>query len=210
MASASSDRTVRLWVPTYTGGYCEFMAHSSAVRSVHFSPDGNNIVTSSDDKSVKLWNTDGKRRFISSMTHHTNWVRCARFSPNGLLIGSCSDDNSAIIWDYRSYSTFFTSLFTNHFTIFIGMKIRQWSWSRAWTLHPTTWPSVLCTSQHLRWLSPLDTFGCLTSECLSSFCRATGLMTKQHTKCASIHLDTTFCPFTMMVKSRFAYFVEYS
>lgn len=40
MASASRDKTVRLWVPTVTGSTGMFKAHSQTVRSVQFSPDG--------------------------------------------------------------------------------------------------------------------------------------------------------------------------
>jgi centriolar protein POC1 len=101
LASASQDRTVRLWVPTYIGRTSDFKAHFSAVRSVHFSPDGENLVTGSDDKSVKLWSVEGTRRFLTSMTQHSNWVRCTRFNHTGSLVGSCADDCSAILWDVR-------------------------------------------------------------------------------------------------------------
>lgn len=43
MATASSDKTVRLWVPTVTGSTGMFKAHSQTVRSVQFSPDGSKV-----------------------------------------------------------------------------------------------------------------------------------------------------------------------
>lgn len=43
MASASRDKTVRLWVPTVTGSTGMFKAHSQTVRSVQFSPDGTKV-----------------------------------------------------------------------------------------------------------------------------------------------------------------------
>lgn len=54
VASSSCDRTVRLWVPKVKGDSAEFQAHTNVVRSVDFSGDGMNLVTSSDDKSIKV------------------------------------------------------------------------------------------------------------------------------------------------------------
>ncbi|XP_075712925.1 POC1 centriolar protein homolog B isoform X3 [Rhinoderma darwinii] len=98
LASASKDRTVRLWTPNIKGESTIFKAHTAPVRSVDFSSDGQYIITASDDKSVKAWSVH-HQRFIFSLTQHTNWVRCARFSPDGRLIASCSDDKTLRIWD---------------------------------------------------------------------------------------------------------------
>lgn len=43
MASASRDKTVRIWVPSVTGGTGVFKAHSQTVRSVQFNPDGSKV-----------------------------------------------------------------------------------------------------------------------------------------------------------------------
>lgn len=43
MASASRDKTVRLWVPTVTGSTGVFKAHSQTVRSVQFTSDGSKV-----------------------------------------------------------------------------------------------------------------------------------------------------------------------
>lgn len=43
MASASRDKTIRLWVPTVTGSTGVFKAHSQTVRSVEFSSDGRKV-----------------------------------------------------------------------------------------------------------------------------------------------------------------------
>lgn len=54
LASSSCDRTVRLWIPKLKGDSTGFQAHMSVVRSVHFSNDGLSLLTSSDDKSIKV------------------------------------------------------------------------------------------------------------------------------------------------------------
>lgn len=102
VASASRDRSVRLWVPSAVRGTSgEFRAHTACVRSVHFSPDGHQLVTSSDDKSIKLWAV-ARRRFVSTLHGHSNWVRCSRFSPDGNLVASCADDKTIKLFDPRS------------------------------------------------------------------------------------------------------------
>lgn len=56
------------------------------------------ILTASDDKILKLWNTQ-KHKFISSFVGHTNWVRCARITSDGSVVASCSDDRTVRIWN---------------------------------------------------------------------------------------------------------------
>ena len=56
VASASADKTVRLWDPT-TGGPCGVLeGHSDEVRAVVFSPDGKLVASASRDNTVRLWN----------------------------------------------------------------------------------------------------------------------------------------------------------
>jgi len=101
IASASRDKTVRLWVPSVKGESTVFKAHTATVRSVDFSGDGQSLLTSSDDKTVKVW-TVHRQKFQYSLNAHMNWVRCARFSPDGRMIVSASDDKTIKIWDRTS------------------------------------------------------------------------------------------------------------
>ncbi|XP_058529544.1 POC1 centriolar protein homolog B isoform X1 [Ochotona princeps] len=98
LASASRDRTVRLWIPDKRGKSSEFKAHTAPVRSVDFSTDGRLLATASEDKSIKVWSIY-RQRFLYSLYRHTHWVRCAKFSPDGRLIVSCSEDKTVKIWD---------------------------------------------------------------------------------------------------------------
>ncbi|NXO00216.1 POC1B protein, partial [Rhinopomastus cyanomelas] len=101
LASASQDRTIRLWIPCIHGESTILKGHTAPVRSVSFSHDSHHLVSASNDKSIKIWSVR-HQRFLFSLFDHTCWVCCAKFSPDGRLIVSCSEDKSVKIWDTRN------------------------------------------------------------------------------------------------------------
>ncbi|MBL8233127.1 MAG: TIR domain-containing protein, partial [Bryobacterales bacterium] len=55
LASASSDRTVRIWDPT-TGACLRVLeGHQAVIWSCAFSPDGTRLASASDDRTVRIW-----------------------------------------------------------------------------------------------------------------------------------------------------------
>lgn len=71
---------MRVSVDVRKGESTVFRAHTGTVRSVSFSSDGQTLLTSSDDKSIKVW-TVHRQKFLFSLNQHINWVRCARCVP---------------------------------------------------------------------------------------------------------------------------------
>jgi RNA polymerase sigma factor (sigma-70 family) len=55
LASASDDRTVRLWDPATGQELRLFAGHTDKVRFVAFSPDGKKLASISPDNTVRLW-----------------------------------------------------------------------------------------------------------------------------------------------------------
>ncbi|CAO1429165.1 unnamed protein product [Diamesa serratosioi] len=104
IAAVGGDRIVYIFeTKLHHGSSQNLIAHRSTIRSVHFSSSGNRLITSSDDKMIRLWRM-GCDSTESRYYGHTNWVRCAKFSPNDKLIASCSDDKSLKIFDVSSTS----------------------------------------------------------------------------------------------------------
>jgi len=95
IASASDDRTVKLW--SIEGRELHtFKGHSSKVTSVSFSPDGKTIASASEDKTVKLWSIEGTQ--LHTFKGHSGAVTSVSFSPDGKTIASASSDGSVKLW----------------------------------------------------------------------------------------------------------------
>ncbi|KAF7979625.1 hypothetical protein HWV62_41573 [Athelia sp. TMB] len=75
-----------------------FEGHTDRVKSVAFSPDGRRMASGSDDKSVRVWDTETGTLIVKPFEGHTDWVRSIAFSPDGQRIASGSDDRSVRVW----------------------------------------------------------------------------------------------------------------
>ncbi|MBD2612756.1 hypothetical protein H6G94_15995 [Nostoc punctiforme FACHB-252] len=98
LASASGDKTIKIWDVTKGKEIRTLTGHSNNVFSVSFSPDSQKLASASGDKTIKIWDvTTGKA--IRTLTGHHDWVYSVRFSPNGRLLASTSNDKTIKIWD---------------------------------------------------------------------------------------------------------------
>ncbi|KAJ5697203.1 hypothetical protein N7488_010887, partial [Penicillium malachiteum] len=98
LASASSDKTVRLWDPI-TGALKQILeGHSGQVTSVAFSPDNQLLASASKDSTVYIWDPiTGVLQ--QTLDDHSYWVHSVAFSPNSRLLASASGDGTILLWD---------------------------------------------------------------------------------------------------------------
>jgi WD40 repeat protein len=78
----------------------------NSTESITFAPDGKSIVTSSGDKTAKLWSIDG--RLLQTFQGHQDSVSSVAFAPDGKSIVTGSVDKTAKLWsiDGRLLQTF--------------------------------------------------------------------------------------------------------
>ena len=77
---------------------CTCAGHSDSVNAVAISPDGQTLVSGSDDKTIKVWNLHtGELRH--TLTGHSNSVYCVAISPDGKTIISGSSDKTIKVWN---------------------------------------------------------------------------------------------------------------
>ncbi|MEL6352649.1 MAG: hypothetical protein AAFR58_12865, partial [Cyanobacteria bacterium J06627_28] len=74
-----------------------FEGHSDSVLSVAFSPQGDRIVSGSDDHTLRLWDLEGNA-VGSPFEGHSSWVSSVAFSPQGDRIVSGSSDSTLRLW----------------------------------------------------------------------------------------------------------------
>ncbi|MEP0772025.1 serine/threonine-protein kinase [Trichocoleus sp. ST-U1] len=90
-----------------------FIGHSSWVRSIAISPNGQTLASGSNDKTIKLWQVDSGK-LIHTLTGHSSWVRsiAIAISPDGQTLASSSQDYSIKLWQVDSGKLIRT--FTGH------------------------------------------------------------------------------------------------
>lgn len=98
LASASWDRTARIW-DLATGETMFTLAdHIAAVEGVAFSPDGKQLATSSGDATVKIWAVDSGNQ-QENLTGHASGIPSVIFNPAGTLLATTGSDTTTMLWD---------------------------------------------------------------------------------------------------------------
>ncbi|MFD7166857.1 nSTAND1 domain-containing NTPase [Streptomyces violascens] len=106
LATASYDRTVRLWDvadparPKPLGK--PLIGHTSWVSTAVFSPDGQTLASASDDGTIRLWDVRDPGRpqpLGAPVTGHDGTIYLLAFSPDGRTLASATEDHNVRLWD---------------------------------------------------------------------------------------------------------------
>ncbi|KAM0293119.1 hypothetical protein ACHAPM_011720 [Fusarium culmorum] len=97
-ASASIDKTIRIW--NAETGECEraLEGHSHLVNSVVFSHDSKKVASASIDKTIRIWNAE-TGECERELKGHSDWVRSVVFSHDSKKVASASYDETIRIWN---------------------------------------------------------------------------------------------------------------
>jgi eukaryotic-like serine/threonine-protein kinase len=114
LATASNDRTVRVWAwdPARFGSELEpeltlHVRSGGFGNRVAFSYDGRYLVTGGEKDTVNIW--DAKSGELTETLHgHTGEVIAVAFSRDGRWLATAGEDTTVRIWDARSWQFFRT------------------------------------------------------------------------------------------------------
>ena len=99
VASASLDRTVKLW-NAQSGQLLRILNHDSYVYALAWSPDGKTLASGSWNGTIKLWNGNGSELF--STLNHSAGVTALAWSRDSTTLASGSWDGTIKLWDASS------------------------------------------------------------------------------------------------------------
>lgn len=97
IATASNDKTVRVWNIDGSGEPIVFRGHSQGVRVLAWSPDGQRIASGSSDKTVCVWNSDGTGESVVFRGHDAS-VYTIVWHSDGNHLFSGARDNTLGMW----------------------------------------------------------------------------------------------------------------
>jgi len=128
LASASDDKTIRLWNIATQDCLRILVGHSYWVRTLAFAPSGLILASAGDDETLRLWDVrsgfclstlgqprqgeqDSAAPLVVSATEdlaetpttgHHHWIRSVSFSPDGKALASGGDGKQVLLWDVEA------------------------------------------------------------------------------------------------------------
>ncbi len=96
-ASVSSDRQVILWGLESPIPLCIFTAHTQAIKTLAFSPDGKLLATAGDDGLIMIWDIDN-RQLAQTLSAHRWTISALAFLRDGHTLISASWDGNIKFW----------------------------------------------------------------------------------------------------------------
>jgi WD40 repeat protein/serine/threonine protein kinase len=101
VASAGTDRSIRLWRATGREDALVLHGHTGKVTQLAFTTDGRRLGSVSDDGTARIWEAD-TRAGLPVLRGHTSYVYPVAYSPDGEWIASGSWDGTVWLWDART------------------------------------------------------------------------------------------------------------
>ena len=97
LASASADRTIRVWDVELGELLSTLTAHRATVGTLAFSPEGDRLATAAWDGSLVLWDTETWQPLQTSAAHRGR-VYALDFSADGSMLATSASNGELMLW----------------------------------------------------------------------------------------------------------------
>ena len=101
LATASVDKTSKIWDAATGREMIAFGGHSGYVFGIAWSPDGSKLATASQDRTAKVWLAQTGRELLT-LRGHQGPVNSITWSSNGSMLATASSDGTARLWDAQT------------------------------------------------------------------------------------------------------------
>jgi WD40 repeat protein len=107
LASASTDRTIKLWNPD-TGEFLQTLqGHTSWVWAIAFHPTEHLLASASYDQTIKLWDVEADE-CRQTLQEHSSSVLSIAFSPDGNWLASGGYNQTIKLWNVATGKCHYT------------------------------------------------------------------------------------------------------
>ena len=103
LATASQDRTVRIWDAATGKSTATLGGHSDEVNAVVWSPDGRFLASASDDGTVRLWDAQAHVAIKTVLEDDRGPIVSLAFSQDGALLASGDDRGRLVLTDTTTW-----------------------------------------------------------------------------------------------------------
>lgn len=100
LAVGSENGTIYLIDLSSPGNPAQLKGHQGVVFSMVFSPDGQQLFTTGNDKKILLWELDSRNNNVIYQEDYN--VRSLSISPDGKFLAGGSDDGKIFVWDIKA------------------------------------------------------------------------------------------------------------
>jgi WD40 repeat protein/tetratricopeptide (TPR) repeat protein len=98
LATASHDKTIRVWSVATGKERYKFVGHTDGAVSAAFNFDGSRLISGGSDATARIWNVRSETEVLALRGHRDELTALA-FSADGVHLATASLDASARIWN---------------------------------------------------------------------------------------------------------------